>query len=343
MTVLHALVLCLLAVGFIESTALSHQHDSLDPGIAGYTPRAGLNGRFAVAGSTTLQPLLTSLRDQFHRHHPGVMLDVQPAGGITLRDLLSSSMAVNSMGDSRGAAPVLMIASLGPIPWSDLDTFYARRGYPPTTVTIAFKAIGVYVHQDNPVQGVTVDQLEAVYAEIRKRGLAARIDQWGALGGGDGWSTKPVRLYAPESRTVAQGFFSELVLGGSAMIPTVKEEQSPQSLLADLASDTAGLAFDGIGLEVAGVRALPIADKAGQPYVAPTIDLACQGSYPLSRFVYLYVDKPPGESLPPAVKEFLMFTNSREGQAAALAAGFYTLREEHVAGNLSQIDVPGER
>lgn len=107
--------------------------------------------------------------------------------------------------------------------------------------------------------------------------------------------------------------------------PTLKEVPGSATLILEVSRDPYAIGYSGIGYQTESVRVLPLAPKAGMPFVLPSAETAKDGRYPLVRTLYLYVNKQAGDRKSPAVSEFLKFINSREGQDAVVRAGVYPL------------------
>ena len=105
----------------------------------------------------------------------------------------------------------------------------------------------------------------------------------------------------------------------------MKEQPGSASVVQGVSEDRAGIGYSGIGYLTSGVRALPLAEKEGTAFKEATQENAMEGSYPLWRHLYLYVNKAPNKPLDPLVKEFLRFVYSREGQQVVVKDGFFPL------------------
>ena len=186
-------------------------------------------------------------------------------------------------------------------------------------------AVALYVHKDNPLPGLTLDQIDAMFSTGRKRGGQEALTRWGQLGLTDGWEKAPIQLYGRDRRSGTRAFFQEHVLVGGDFVPTLHEEPGAASVILNLGRDQVGIGYSGLGLESSTVRVVPLAETEGMPYVKPSSVTIADQTYPLRRVLYLYVNKDPKGSLPPAAQEFLTFLMSQEGQEAVMKAGFFPL------------------
>ena len=213
---------------------------------------------------------------------------------------------------------------------AEIKAFMKRMAMSPVAIPVAVDAVALYVHKDNPLPGLTLDQIDAMFSSTRKRGAKAALTRWGQLGLNDGWEQAPVQLYGRDRRSGTRAFFQEHVLAGGDFVPTLHEEPGAASVILNLTRDQLGIGYSGLGLQSSMVHVVPLAENEGMPYVMPSATTITDQTYPLRRVLYLYVNKNPKSSLPPAAKEFLAFLMSQEGQEAVVKAGFFPLPEKQI-------------
>jgi phosphate transport system substrate-binding protein len=186
--------------------------------------------------------------------------------------------------------------------------------------------LAVFVHKDNPIEGLSLAQLDAMFSKERRRGLEYPINTWGAaLVLEEGWAEAPVHLYGRNGNSGTATFFRDLVLNGAALKNTMTVGAGSASVVVDLVKDRLGIGFSGIGYQISGIRPVPIASVQGGRYVLPSFQSAMDGSYPLRRNLYLYVNKPSKVSAPPVLTEFVKFALGQQGQQIVLSNGYYPL------------------
>jgi phosphate transport system substrate-binding protein len=212
----------------------------------------------------------------------------------------------------------------------ELKEFVAQHGYEPLAVPIAVDAVALYVHKDNPLEGVTLDQVDAMFSNTRKRGYKTAITQWGQLGLSGGWEKAKIELYGRDLKSGTRAFFQEHCLAGGDFMPGVHEQPGAASVILDLSRKQTGIGYSGFGLQSSNVRILPLAEAPGMPFITPSVTTIADQTYPLRRVLYLYLDKDPKNPLPEVVKEFLTFVMSQEGQEAVVKAGFFPLPASQV-------------
>jgi len=215
-----------------------------------------------------------------------------------------------------------------PMKAEEIDAFEKKYGYKPTEVKVAIDALAVFAHKDNPLKGVTMKQVDAMFSKTRKKG-GDDISEWGQLGL-DAWKGRPVSLFGRNSASGTYGFFQEHALAKGDFKATVKEQPGSSAVVQGVGADPYAIGYSGIGYKTSGVRALPIAGDDGQFYDA-NYDNALSGDYPLARFLMVYVNKKPGQALDALTLEFLKFVLSKEGQAIVEKDGYFPVPAEVAA------------
>jgi phosphate transport system substrate-binding protein len=241
-----------------------------------------------------------------------------------------------------GSFDVQLLASSRQLTDKEIRKFLSRYGYAPTAIPIAQNAVALYVHRDNPIRGLTLAQLDAIFSAKPKRGMED-IREWGQLGLRGEWGKAPIRLYGRDQRSTGTlAFFKQVVMKGSDFKKGLIHEPGSASVVVAVGKDRYGIGYSGIGFHTSAVKAVPLSETAGSPAVHPTIESVTEGRYPLSRPLYLYVNKEPDEEWDETIVEFLRFINSREGQETVTRTGLYPLSSPQVAQNLALIDKPLE-
>jgi phosphate transport system substrate-binding protein len=296
--------------------------------LARYTPQAQVSGMFKIQGSETMYPLLSRLSMEFQRRQPKVAIDIKGEGSAkAIEDFLKpplSKVGKVMLPEDR-AVSFRLVSTSRELFDAEVKEFTAQHGYEPTAVPVAVDAVAVYVHKDNPLSGLTLEQVDAIFSTTRNRGYKTAITQWGHVGLTDGWEKAPIRLYGRDRKSGTRAFFQEHCLAGGEFKPELREDPGAASVILDLSRDQFGIGYSGLGLQASSVRIVPLAEAAGMPFVTPSPSTIADQTYPLRRVLYLYVDKSPKTPLPPAVQEFLTFILSQEGQETVVRAGFFPL------------------
>jgi phosphate transport system substrate-binding protein len=284
----------------------------IDPAFAPYTAVSGVSGNLNSMGSDTLNNLMTLWAEGFKKAYPNVNVQIEGKGSST-------------------APPALIeaTAQLGPMSRpmkaEEIDAFEKKHGYKPTEIRVAVDALAVFVHKDNPLKGVTMKQVDAIFSQTRKKG-GAETTEWGQLGL-ESWQGRAISLFGRNSASGTYGFFQEHALAKGDFKPTVKEQPGSSAVVQGIGADPYAIGYSGIGYLTSGVRALPVAGDDGVFYDA-TYTNALDGNYPLARFLLVYVNKKPGQALDPLTQEFLKFVLSKDGQMIVEKDGYFPVPAE---------------
>ena len=293
-------------------SAPAESNASIDPLLKPYLKVSGVSGAINSIGSDTLNNLMTLWAEAFRRQYPNVKIQVEGKGSST-------------------APPALIegTAQLGPMSrtmkGSETDKFEAKFGYQPTAYPVAIDALAIFVNKDNPIKGLTLDQVDAVFSKTRRQGHPENLATWGQLSLPGDWAAAPISLYGRNSASGTYGFFKEHALKNGDFKDEVKEQPGSASVVQGVTEDRYGIGYSGIGYTSSGVRMVPLADKPGALFIEPTMENAKTGAYPLWRYLYVYVNQAPGKPLTPLVREFLNYIYSREGQGDVIKDGYFPL------------------
>ncbi len=284
----------------------------VDPKLPAYKPVQGVSGSIKSEGSDTMNNLMTLWGEGFTRFYPNVDIEIQGKGSSTGPPALIKGAAT--------FAPMSRVMKDG-----EIDEFEKAFGYKPVALPASIDMLAVYVHKDNPLRGLTLAQVDAVFSKTRKGGNARDIVTWGDLGLTGEWADKPISLYGRNSASGTYGYFKEHALFKGDFKDAVKEQPGSSAVVQGVSSDRFGIGYSGIGYKTAGVRAVPLAVDARSEMVEATPENAYTGEYPLARFLYVYVNFRPGSALEPLRREFLRYVYSKEGQEIVIKDGYYPL------------------
>lgn len=282
----------------------------VDPSTPTYEAVSGISGNLNGVGSDTLNNLMTLWGEAFSKKYPSVKLSIEGKGSATAPPALTQGTAQ--------LAPMSREMKR-----EEIEAFEARFGYKPTAIKVALDAVGFFVNKDNSLPSVTLQQLDGMFSSTYKRG-GQDIAEWGQLGV-DSLKGKPISLYGRNSASGTNGFVKEEALKKGDFKNTVKEQPGSSAVIQGIGSDVQGIGYSGIGYLTSSVRALPIAKKDGDAAVAPTYENCVNGTYPLSRYLLIYVNKKPGEALDPLTREFIKFVVSKEGQEIVVRDGYFPI------------------
>lgn len=294
----------------------------VDASLKDYQPTSGVSGNLNSVGSDTLNNLMTFWAEDFKAVYPNVNIGIEGKGSST-------------------APPSLIegTSQLGPMSRemkdAEIDAFEAKYGYKPTQIRVAIDALAVFAHKDNPLAGLTLEEVDGIFSSTLKRG-GQPIETWGQFGLAGTWANTPISIYGRNSASGTYGFFKEVALEKGDYKTTVKEQPGSSAVVQGIASDLAGIGYSGIGYKTSGVRALAIAGKDGKMYEA-TAENAISGKYPLARFLYIYVNKKPGQPLDKLTEEFVKNVLSKKGQEIVVKDGYFPLPAKVIEKELEKL------
>ncbi len=295
---------------------------ALDPALPDYKPVSGISGNLKSIGSDTLNNLMTLWAEGFQAQYPNVRIEIEGKGSST--------------------APVALIAGTAqfgpmsrPMKSKEIEDFEAKYGYKPTPIRAAVDALAVYVHKDNPVECLSMQQVDAIFSKTRNGGLDKDIKTWGDVGLTGQWANLPISLYGRNSASGTYGYFKEVALFNGDYKDEVKEQPGSSTVVQGVASDKAGIGYSGVGYKTADVRSVPLKATADGQCFDAVAEHAVSGDFPISRFLYIYVNKNPNQALDPLRGEFIRFVYSKQGQEAVVKDGYFPVTAGFAAEDLA--------
>ena len=297
---------------------------TVDSALPEYTRAPGVAGNLSSVGSDTLANLMTLWAEEYKRIYPNVNIQIQAAGSSTAPPALTEGTS-----------------NLGPMSRSmkdkEVESFEKKYGYKPTPVRVAIDTIALYVNKDNPIEGLTLPQVDAIFSATRKCGYPEDITKWGQAGLAGAWQARDIQLFGRNSVSGTYGYFKEHALCKGDFKDSVNEMPGSASVVQGVATVLSGLGYSGIGYRTSGVRAVALAARDGSPLVEPSAETAIAGTYPLSRFLYIYVNKAPNQPLAPLEREFIKMVLSKIGQQVVVKDGYIPLPAATVEEELKRI------
>lgn len=298
----------------------------VDPALPKYEPTSGVAGQIKSVGSDTMNNLMALWAETFRGVYPGVRVEVEGKGSSTAPPALIS-----------GAA------TFGPMSRAmketEIDAFEKAHGYKPAALPTAIDMLAVYIHRDNPLESLTLQQVDAIFSKTRNGGHDADIRTWGDVGLTGEWANKPISLYGRNSASGTYGYFKKHALFGGDYRDSVKEQPGSSSVVQGVANDLYSIGYSGIGYKTADVKAVALALDADAEPTPAAPEFAYTGDYPLARFLYLYVNHRPGRALDPLRREFVRFVFSAEGQSDVLKDGYFPVSAPIAVKALQSVDL----
>ena len=211
---------------FVSSKSLAQE---IDPKLQPYHSVSGeVAGSLKYIGSDTMNNLVALWTEGFKKFYPSVREGIEGKG-------------------SSSAPPALMegTSTFGPMsrPWKarEIDSFKDHFGYAPTVIPTAIDMLTVYVHKDNPITGLSLQQIDAIFSKNRNGGMKKAVITWGQLGLTGAWRDKPIRLYGRNSASGTYGYFKEHALFKGDFKPSVRSSRAVLLLFSQLRMIVMGL------------------------------------------------------------------------------------------------------
>ncbi|MCC5809620.1 MAG: phosphate ABC transporter substrate-binding protein PstS family protein [Ectothiorhodospiraceae bacterium] len=295
-------------------TVLGQAVADVDPNLPAYEAVSGVSGNLTSIGSDTLNNLMTLWAEDFNSFYPNINVQIQGAGTSTAPPALAEGTS-----------------NFGPMSRTMRDSeeasFEEAHGYPPTMVRVAIDLLAVYVNRDNPIEGLTIPQVDAIFSSTRRCGHGEDINRWGQVGLEGAWSNRDITLYSRNAVSGTYGYFRQHALCDGDFKDSINEQPGSASVVQGVTESLNGIGYSGIGYQTAGVRAIPLARDEDSRLAEPTAENAASGDYPLARFLYVYVNNHPQNGMPPSQSEFLKMVLSKEGQEVVVRDGFIPMPE----------------
>ncbi|TDX99358.1 PstS family phosphate ABC transporter substrate-binding protein [Thiohalophilus thiocyanatoxydans] len=305
-----SLLTSLLALSFVSGQAFAEA--KVDPALQDYQRASGVSGNLSSVGSDTLANLMTFWAEEFKRQYPNVNIQIQAAGSSTAPPALTEGTS-----------------NLGPMSRKmkskEIESFEKRHGYKPTAIPVAIDALAVFVHKDNPIEGLTIPQVDAIFSSNRKCGYDKDITTWGDLGLSGAWANRKIQIYGRNSVSGTYGYFKKNALCKGDFKSSVNEQPGSASVVQSVSTSLNGIGYSGIGYKTSGVKTVALAKKEGDTFIEADTENALSGKFPLARFLYVYVNKHPNKPLPPLEREFIRMVMSKIGQEVVVKDGYIPL------------------
>lgn len=299
---------------------------AVDPKLPDYQPVQGVSGSLKSVGSDSMNNLMTLWAEGFLGMYPNVQIEIEGKGSST--------------------APAAMIsgtAQFGPMSremrGSEIDAFEKRYGYKPAVLRTSIDVLAVYVNKDNPVKGLSLQQVDAIFSSTRRGGYARDLRTWGDVGLTGAWANLPISLYGRNAASGTYGFFKDNALFGGDYKDAVKEQPGSSSVVQGVASERAGIGYSGIGYRTADVRPVALSGDDSGNYFDAVAENAYNGSYPLARFLYVYINARPGQQLDPLRREFVKYIFSKQGQEDVVRDGYFPVDANIARETLKELGI----
>ncbi|NCO46709.1 MAG: phosphate ABC transporter substrate-binding protein PstS family protein [Vibrio sp.] len=290
-----------------------------------YSKTNGVAGSLLSVGSDTLAGMTTLWVEEFNTIYPNINAQVQASGSSTAPPALTEGTAQ--------FGPMSR-----PMRGREIEAFERTHGYKPTALRVAIDAIGIFVHRDNSIKGLNFTQLDSIFSSTLRCGATQPTNTWAQLGVDEDWAKRGIQLFGRNSVSGTYGYFKQNALCGGDFKKGVNEQPGSASVVQSVASSINTIGYSGVGYQVSGVKLIPIA-KQGDQFIAASYENILSGAYPLSRYLYVYVNKHPNQDLPPMQREFIRFIFSKQGQAIVGKDGYVPVSAEFALQELAKVGI----
>lgn len=296
---------------------------SVDPDLPVYKATSGVSGTIKSIGSDTMNNMMTLWAEGFQKMYPNVRIEIEGKGTSTAPPALIQGTAT--------FGPMSR-----PMKSDEIDSFEKRYGYKPVELGTGIDMLAVYVHKDNPIKGLTLKQIDAIFTNTRRGGASEDISRWGQVGLGGAFASAPISLYGRNSASGTYSYFKQNALFNGDFKSNVKEQPGSSSVVQGIASDKFGIGYSGIGYKTADVRTVPLSAD-GAEFVEATPENA--EFFPLSRFLLVAVNYRPGSKLDPLRREFIKYIYSKQGQTDVIKDGYLPLPAVVAKAQLAKVGI----
>jgi len=281
-----------------------------------YQPVAGLSGSLVSVGSDSLANLSIFWAESFKTLYPTVDITIESSGSAT-------APAALALGNNHiGPMSRLMNEQ-------EIEEFERQLGYKPTPFIVAIDALTVLVHADNPLPGLSMEQVDNIFSVTNACSSGNGITNWGQLGLGGDWSAHAIELFGRNAISGTYQYFRHHALCDGAFRAELTEFPGSASMVQALSQSPFGIAYSALGYANDRIRVLPLRQTSSeadqQDFVEATTENAVNGSYPLARLLYIYVNHDPAQAWNPVQAEFIRMVLSRQGQEQVIRAAFASL------------------
>jgi phosphate transport system substrate-binding protein len=295
--------LTLSAQGIVQARA------TVAPSVPSYVPAQAITEEIKFGGSDAVADTVVEWDRIFRTFHPQSRISFNPQlSNDAIRDFIGGKSTITISAREMTA--------------EEAAAFQAKNGYAPTRIPLCIDAVIVFVNKGNPINEISLDQLDGIYSTTRLTGTKNPGDTWGDLGERGDWKTRPITAYSREEGAATRSWFANTVLRKGKFKASVKSETDAMALAEAVVTDPTGIAFGPLQAWYASVKVIPVAPQSGQTAQPPTQEAVYAGKYPLARVFQLFVNKAPGKPLSPAFLELTRFLLSREGQNVLADTGY---------------------
>lgn len=339
---LAALCAVSLPVSALKYAAPEHELKA-DPSIPKWQPgevKSEPEEELAIVGADIMDEIVLGWTKIYRKQYPRLSLTL---------DLRASGAGGPGLASGKG-----QLAPVGREMFpAEKKLFVDKFGYEPLEIKVATGSVGslgktatsvILVDKDNPIDCLSIPQLDAIYSKTRKHGYK-EVKTWGDVGATGAWASKPMHLYGLKAVNGIEQYFKWIAMDNGEYkdnIQFVKGKGFTHAFTVaaeDMANNPGGLTYALLANVTPNVKVLKVSPTEGGTCYEPNVANVYSHKYPFSRYVYIYVNRAPGKPLEPKVREFLKLVLSQEGQqVVADERVFIPLTPEVVREELRKLD-----
>ncbi|MGJ8681276.1 PstS family phosphate ABC transporter substrate-binding protein [Paraglaciecola sp.] len=286
----------------------------------------GASKNIVSFGSDTLANLMHFWSKEFHVQYPKIGFELHSEGSTTAVKMLFNNQA------DLGPMSRLMTSH-------EVSTFKQKFGYRPTPVKVAMDALVMYVNRDNPLDNISLAQIDRMFSATQKCHFQPSIDSWQQLGLTGKWKNHPIELIGRNKISGTYGFFKRKALCNGEFKPNVSLQPGSTSLIQVISHTKFAIGFSGLGFKTSGVKALPLLSNDGEIVPSTAANVQNQ-TYPLARFLYIYINWPQSNPIPSKIQNFLRLVLSEKGQKVVTQDGYIPLSKSVRKEQLKMLRLP---
>ena len=323
--VLHRALALALATGAPLGAQVVQVRATVSEALPHYQPAVLIKGRLEIPCTDALADLGEEWNRGFRKFHREASLVFPPR---------LSTEAVKAL--QAGSAPLVIVAR--EMTAEESKAFQDRYGYLPMRIPVCLDATIVFVNKANPIEAISMEQLDAIYSKSRLGGAPAPAWVWGDLGVKGELAQRPINAYARAEGTATRAAFAGAVLLKGEYRPGIIDKEDSTALAEAVSTDAAGIAFGPMASWFATNKVLPVIPFKGTEARYPTQEMVTRSLYPMPGLFCAYLNRPPGAPVPPAVNETLHFLLAQEGQNEVADVGLLPGPVEFMASALKRLD-----
>ena len=293
----------ILLAGTVIASSFPASATIIDDRYRPYRAVAGVGGDLRIEGSSALRKYVLLWSEALMATYKGVTVKSRFDGdGHAAAALADGGIDIAAMSREMTSA--------------EEDTFRQSHGYAPTEVRVGVDVLAVFVNKDNPLDCLSMEQL--------RKAFSAPSVTWGDLGAKGNWAAKPVTRLGYRSGSSEAGFFAAKVMGGQSFSSGVKTFDKSSEVVDRIGQDDGAIGYAPVGYRTGREKSLRLSVDGGKCILANQMN-AYRRDFPVTRFLYMYVDRKPDAPLSAPLREFFTYAFSLDGQKDAALAGYYPL------------------